>query len=67
MMTAEKLDERLAAAEEVCWALMVMIGLGEGLEEMPLEWRPWLGEPLQKWAHLAVETGILPAGSDDET
>lgn len=58
MASAYKIGKRRKAAEEVCWALMLMIGLG-GLDEVDLEWRKMLGEPMEKWADLAVETGEM--------
>lgn len=56
-------DERLAAAEEVCWTLMLQIDAG-GLK-IPAEWRAFLGEPLRTWADLAVRDGIM--ASDEVT
>lgn len=55
--------QRRAAAEEVCWALVVMMGLG-GLE-IPMEWRKYLGNVMDPWVELAVQTGKMK-GTDDE-
>lgn len=55
--TPKQVRTRLETAEEVCWTLMLMMGLG-GLQLSP-GWRTFLGEPLQKWADLASEQGIM--------
>lgn len=60
-MGQTKAARRRDAAEEVCMAVILMMGLG-GLE-IPLEWRRMLGEPMEKWAELAAETGTLPSAN----
>lgn len=57
----ELIDERLEAAEKVCWSLMVMMNFG-GLE-LDIEWRRFLAEPMQEWVDLAVSTNIMKEGS----
>lgn len=50
--------ERLRAAEEVCWMLILMMGTGL----LPMEDRPSrdiLGEPMLKWANIAAEQGLM--------
>lgn len=47
-------------SEEVMWTLLIMMELG--MLEIPLEHRSFLGEPFEKWADLAVETGKLAEG-----
>lgn len=58
-MTSQKHLAKLRrdAAEEVCWTLMLMMSIGT--LEIPLEDRPFLGEPVDKWAGLAVATGKM--------
>lgn len=50
--------KRRAAAEEVCWTLILMMGCGL-LDDVPEGERKMLAEPLQAWANLAYETGIM--------
>lgn len=57
-MAATKQAQRRSAAEEVCWALMLMVNLG-GLDGMDLDWRKYLADPLLSWCDLAVATGEL--------
>jgi hypothetical protein len=52
-----KVTKRKEAAEEVCWALMLMMDLG-GLD-IPMEWREELGKSMEEWVELAVQTGIM--------
>lgn len=54
--------QRRSRAEEVCWSLMLALNLG-GLDEIPLEWRSLIADPLQAWCDLAVKTGEM---KDDE-
>lgn len=55
---------RLSAAEEVCWTLLLMMGLG-GLE-IEKKWRDYLGTTYEKWVTLAVETGVMNEEDDDD-
>lgn len=55
--------KRRSAAEDVCWAIMLMMSLG-GLE-IDQEWKDFLAKPMQAWADLAAETGILGEGIPD--
>lgn len=57
-MSAYAVGKRRSAAEEACWALMLALALG-GLEDVPIEWRPLIADPLQRWADLAVQTGVM--------
>lgn len=57
-MARTKEAQRRAAAEEVCWSLMLMMELG-GLEKIDLGWRKVLGDPFGKWAELCVATGHM--------
>jgi hypothetical protein len=57
-MAATKAAQRRAAAEQVCWALLIMMELG-GLDGVPMDWRPFLTEPLTEWLDLAVDTGQM--------
>lgn len=43
---------RDAAANEVCWTVVLMMHLG--MLELPTEDRPLLAEPMQKWADIAM-------------
>ena len=56
-MARTKAAQRRLAAEEVCWALMLMMQLG--LLEIPVGDRKILAEPMEKWAKLCVETGEM--------
>jgi hypothetical protein len=56
-MSAYTVRKRRDAAEEVCWALLLMMGLD--LLPIPKEERPLLAEPMQKWADLAAATGQM--------
>lgn len=49
--------KRRAAAEEVCWTVILMMSLG--LLPIPYKNRPMLAEPMQKWSDLAAQTGLL--------
>ena len=53
-----KVKKRRDAAEEVCFTLLIMMGLG-GLD-IPKEWREFLAPPMQAWADVAAETGVIP-------
>lgn len=53
--------DRLKAAEDVCWALLLLMHIGE--MKIPQSDREFLGDPMQKWADLAASTGVL---KDDE-
>jgi hypothetical protein len=64
-MARTKEAQRRYAAEEVCWSLMLMMELG-GLEQIPLEWRKLLADPLEKWAKLCEETGQMKADTEPE-
>lgn len=50
--------ERLRVAEEVCWTLMLQMGLGLLTVEEQTE-RDFLAEPLLKWANIAAEQGLM--------
>ena len=52
--------KRRDAAEQVCWCLLLMMGLGE--LELPQASRDWLFDAYRPWADLAVETGIMTEG-----
>lgn len=54
-MSAYTVRKRRDAAEEVCWAVLLMMGFD--LLAIPKEERAMLGEPMQKWADLAEATG----------
>ena len=60
----EELD-RLLAAEEVCWGFNIAIASGL-LDAIPIEDRADVLAVIgyEKWANLAVETGILPSEAD---
>lgn len=45
-------EQRRAAAEDVCFTVLLMMGLGE--LEIPIEARKWLADPMQKWAGRAL-------------
>lgn len=64
-MARTKEAQRRAAAEEVCWSLMLMMELG-GLEGIDMGWRRMLGDPLEKWAKLCEETGQMKADDEPE-
>lgn len=57
-------QERLEAAEDVCWTLLMMMALG-GLE-LEQEWRDYLTGSYEKWTDLAVATGIMNREEDDD-
>jgi hypothetical protein len=44
---------------------MLMMELG-ALDDIPLEWRKVLGDPLAKWCELCVDTGQMKSGEDEE-
>lgn len=50
--------KRRDAAEEVCYAVILLMALG--FLDVPDAERKLLGEPMQVWANLAEETGKLP-------
>lgn len=50
--------ERQEAAEDVCWALLLVMGF-DGLEDVPMAWRPVLAEPLEKWLATEAPTGVV--------
>lgn len=50
--------ERLRASEEVCWKLLILMGLGE-LKEVPMGLRPLLADPMQEWANIAADQGLM--------
>jgi hypothetical protein len=50
--------ERLKAAEDTCWSLMLAITIGV-LEAVPVSERPLIGDSLDKWAKLAAEQGLM--------
>lgn len=54
----EKELERLRAAEEVCWTLILQMGLGILTIDNGRE-REFLATPMLEWANLAAETGVL--------
>jgi hypothetical protein len=56
---AKVMQERLEAADEVCWTLIVMMQLG-GLD-IPFEERKFLMDTYGPWVQLAVESGDLPS------
>jgi hypothetical protein len=57
---AKKLvKKRRKAAEEVCWRILLMMGL----DILPIEdydSRKLLADPMEKWADLAQQTGQFP-------
>jgi hypothetical protein len=58
--------QRRYAAEEVCWSLMLVMQLG-GMDEIPLEWRKLIADPLMEWCKLCEATGQMkkePEGED---
>lgn len=61
---AALVQERLEAAEEVCWTLIVMMQLG-GLN-IPHAERVFLMNTYGPWVDLAVETGILKERDEEE-
>lgn len=53
--------ERLHAAEDVCWTLMVMMDLGMlPIQDEPT--RDFLAKPMLKWAEIAVAHGLMGEG-----
>jgi hypothetical protein len=54
--------ERLRAAEDVCWSLLLMMKLG-GLD-ISHSWRQYLAKDVQKWVDRAVATGVMKEGGD---
>jgi hypothetical protein len=67
MATKTKLKKkelkRLRAAEETCWTLMLMMGLG--MLDIPMHEREMLSRTMQKWVDLGVATGIIENDDDD--
>jgi hypothetical protein len=59
----DPVQERLHAAEDVCWTLLMMMALG-GLE-IEQEWKDYLFGPYDKWTKLAVDTGVMETGEED--
>lgn len=57
MNRLEEKQKRYKAAEDVCFSLLLMMDLG--MLELPMENRKFLAEPMQIWADLAAEAGIL--------
>jgi hypothetical protein len=57
-LAKNKAARRRDAADEVCFTLLLMMELG-GLDIKDKGWREFLGKPMEKWADLAVDTGIL--------
>lgn len=57
--------ERLQAAEDVCYTLILMmhIGLLEGGPFEHLDVRTMLGEPMEKWSNLAMPKKVEDAES----
>lgn len=55
---------RMAAAEEVCWTLLLMMGFGL----LPVEeqaGRDMLADPMMQWADKAVATGLMSPAEDE--
>ena len=59
-----QIRDRLLAAEEFCWAFMLLISLGQ--VDIPVKDREFLGPSLEKWSDLAIATGVMKLGDEDE-
>lgn len=58
--------ERLQAAEDACWSMMLAIDFG-GMNRVPMGWRQVVvGGGLQRWTDLAAEQGLFPYSSSDQ-
>lgn len=57
MPTPYQVRKRRDAAEEVCWTLLIMMAFG--VLEIPRDAREFLSRTYDKWADLAVETGVM--------
>jgi hypothetical protein len=52
--------ERLRAAEEVCWTLMLVFGLDLlPPKDVNEETRKFIAEPMMEWSRLCVEQGLM--------
>jgi hypothetical protein len=54
--------ERLKAAEDVCWSLMLLMKLG-GLD-ISHSWKQYLAKDMQAWVDKAVATGVMSEGGE---
>lgn len=65
-MAKNKAAQRRDAAEEVCWGLLLLMGIG-GFD-IPQSERDFISPYLEIWADLAVDTGVMhpfPSGTAD--
>ena len=56
--------DRLLAAEEFAWAFMILISVG-GVD-IPEKDREFLAPTLEKWSDLAVQTGVMKEGNEED-
>lgn len=56
-MAKTRQAQRRDRAEDVCWSLMIMMGLG-ALDGIPLEWRKQLADPLEEWIEMVDEEWV---------
>jgi hypothetical protein len=57
---------RLRAAEEVCWTLILQMGLGILKVKDPSA-REFLATPMLAWADLAAEAGLIRRDEPEDT
>lgn len=60
----ELVEARHKAAEEVCW--YIVLGMALGYFNLPMHERKDFAKDFEKWTNLAVETGVMRSGDDDE-
>jgi len=58
-VSRRKVAQRRAAAEEVCWAILLMMTFEESAFLTAKVFSDWIDKDFTKWADLAVETGVM--------